>query len=106
MAHAWWPRHRSITQVQLPHACLFKLCFIATLVCMFKLLPYKLSCRSCWVGIICHACGVPTFTRFVDNEDFMDTQMAVVDKVLRWSWFIIDVISMVSATLLVKMRVP
>ncbi len=34
---------------------------------------------------ICHACGVPTFKRFVDNEDFMDTQMEVVDKVLRWS---------------------
>ena len=37
-----------------------------------------------WVTI-CHVCGVLMFTRFVDPEDFMDTQMAVVDKVLRWS---------------------
>ncbi len=55
---------------------------------------------------IYHACGVPTFRRFVDNEDFMYTQMEVADKLLRWSWLIIDEISMVSATLLVKIRVP
>ena len=29
---------------------------------------------------ICHVCGVPMFTRFVDPEDFMDPHMAVVDK--------------------------
>ena len=34
------------------HEFLRKLCRIGTLVCMFKLLSYRLPCRGCWGGIL------------------------------------------------------
>ena len=52
-----------------------------------------------------HACGIPAFRKFVDNEDLMQTQMEVAKRVLQWRWLIIDEISMVSARLLAEVDV-
>ena len=52
-----------------------------------------------------HACGIPAFRKFADNEDLMQTQMEVAKRVLQWRWLIIDEISMVSAKLLAEVDV-
>ncbi len=52
-----------------------------------------------------HACGIPAFRKFVDNEDLMQTQMEVAKRVLQWRWLRMDEISMVSARLLAEVDV-
>ena len=46
-----------------------------------------------------HACGIPVKRRDGQNEDAVQTHMAIAKRVLQWRWLIIDEISMVSARL-------